>query len=81
VQEFCHNSIVVDRQLHCVTVLTFFDVFKARSEIMKVYTRTKPVEHVDLEELTRLTEGFTGADLENLCNEVSLIFSFRFYSS
>jgi hypothetical protein len=42
-------------------------------EIIKVYTRNKPIENVDLDELTRKTSGFTGADLENLCNEVRII--------
>ncbi len=45
-----------------------------RREILKVHVRNKPLaEDVDLEELARLTPGFSGADLKNLANEAALI--------
>jgi len=44
---------------------------QARLEILKVYTSRKPTVDVDLEDIAKQTEGFSGADLENLCNEVS----------
>ena len=46
---------------------------KGREEILKVHTRNKPLaDDVDLNALARATAGFTGADLENLCNEAAL---------
>ncbi len=46
---------------------------KGREEILKVHTRNKPLaEDVDLGTLAKGTAGFTGADLENLCNEAAL---------
>lgn len=46
---------------------------KGREEILKVHTRNKPLsEDVDLAILAKTTAGFTGADLENLCNEAAL---------
>ncbi len=46
---------------------------KGREEILKVHTRNKPLsEDVDLKTLAKSTAGFTGADLENLCNEAAL---------
>jgi len=38
-----------------------------------VYTSQKPVVNVNMEDIARQTDGFSGADLENLCNEVALI--------
>ena len=46
---------------------------KGREEILRVHTRNKPLaEDVDLNVLAKSTAGFTGADLENLCNEAAL---------
>ncbi|MHA1895584.1 MAG: CDC48 family AAA ATPase [Candidatus Helarchaeota archaeon] len=48
--------------------------FEARHTILKIYTRNMPVgEDVDLKELAKLTEGYSGADLENLCREAVMI--------
>ncbi len=48
--------------------------FKARIEILKIHSKGKPLaEDVNLEELAKLTEGYTGADLENLVNTAALI--------
>ncbi len=47
---------------------------KAREAILKVHTRTKPLdEDVDLQVVAKRTPGFTPADLENLTNEAALL--------
>jgi len=43
---------------------------QARLEILKVYTSQKPIVDLSLEDIAKQTDGFSGADLENLCNEV-----------
>lgn len=44
----------------------------ARMEILKVHTRASPVsDDVNLRSIAEKTEMFSGADLENLCREVS----------
>ncbi len=46
---------------------------RGRLEIFKVHTRNMPLaEDVNLEELARLTEGYTGADIESLCREAAM---------
>lgn len=46
---------------------------KARYEILKVHTRNMPLgKDVDLKKLAKETEGFTGADIENLCREAGM---------
>jgi cell division protease FtsH len=45
---------------------------QGRHQILKVHTRKKPVEEVDLEMVARRTVGLTGADLANLCNEAAI---------
>ncbi|HSH04712.1 MAG TPA: ATP-dependent zinc metalloprotease FtsH [Anaerolineae bacterium] len=46
---------------------------RGRQAILKVHSRGKPVaKNVDLEDIARLTAGFTGADLENLMNEAAI---------
>ncbi|WP_124099728.1 ATP-dependent zinc metalloprotease FtsH [Ruminococcus sp. Marseille-P6503] len=58
-----------DRQI----LVSYPDV-KGREEILKVHTRNKPLApDVDLETIAKSTVGFTGADLENLVNEASLL--------
>ena len=48
--------------------------YKARVEILKIHTRGKPLaDDVSLEELAKRTEGYTGADLENLVNTAALV--------
>ena len=45
-----------------------------REEILKVHLRNKRVlEDVDLKEMSQLTSGFSGADLENLANEAIIL--------
>ena len=47
---------------------------KGREEILKVHAKGKPLgDDVDLEEISRTTAGFTGADLENLLNESAIL--------
>ncbi|MCQ9205767.1 MAG: ATP-dependent zinc metalloprotease FtsH [Omnitrophica bacterium] len=47
---------------------------KGREEILKVHTkRIKLAKKVDLKIIARKTPGFSGADLENLCNEAALL--------
>ena len=45
---------------------------RGREQILRVHTRTKPVDEVDLEMVARRTVGLTGADLANLCNEAAI---------
>ena len=45
-----------------------------RKEILEVHAKNKPIgDDVDLEQIARITSGFTGADLENLLNEASIL--------
>ena len=47
---------------------------KGRQEILGVHLRNKPVApDVDTKAIAQATAGFTGADLENLCNEAALM--------
>lgn len=47
---------------------------KGRTEILEVHAKNKPVgDDVDLEQIARITAGFTGADLENLLNEAAIL--------
>ena len=58
-----------DRQV----VVGYPDV-KGREEILKVHSKNKPLSpDVDLKIIAQTTQGFTGADLENLLNEAALL--------
>ncbi len=58
-----------DRQIY----VNYPDV-KGREEILKVHTKKRPLApDVDLRVIAQSTSGFTGADLENLVNEASLL--------
>lgn len=47
---------------------------KEREAILKIHTRNKPLaDNINLSILAKRTAGFTGADLENLVNEASLL--------
>ncbi|MEM4720260.1 MAG: AAA family ATPase, partial [Candidatus Bilamarchaeaceae archaeon] len=46
---------------------------KGRMEIFKIHTKMMPLaKEVDLKELAKLTEGYTGADIENLVREAGM---------
>jgi len=47
---------------------------EARKEILKIHTRKKPLaDDVDLDEIAKRTEGYTGADLEAVCNTAVML--------
>jgi len=45
----------------------------ARLAILKVHTKTMPLDGVDLEELAVDIDGYSGADIEGLCREAAMI--------
>ena len=46
---------------------------KARLEIFKIHTRNMPLaEDVDLEQLAKMTQGYSGADIEAVCREAAM---------
>jgi transitional endoplasmic reticulum ATPase len=46
----------------------------ARIEIMKVHTKNMPIaKNVNIEELAKKMENYTGADIENVCREAAMI--------
>ncbi|MFH0862963.1 MAG: CDC48 family AAA ATPase [Candidatus Altiarchaeota archaeon] len=45
---------------------------EAREEILRVHTKGMPLRAVNVEELARKTEGYTGADIEALCREAAM---------
>ena len=58
-----------DRQIHIGK-----PDLKAREEILKVHARNKHLSpKINLADIARRTPGFSGADLENLLNEASLL--------
>ncbi|PWJ15326.1 ATP-dependent zinc metalloprotease FtsH [Ruminococcus flavefaciens] len=58
-----------DRQI----VVGYPDV-KGREEILRVHAKNKPLgPDVDIKRIARTTQGFTGADLENVLNEAALL--------
>ncbi len=46
---------------------------ESRLEILKIHTRNMPLKDVNLEELSKVTHGFVGADLEVLCKEAAMV--------
>ncbi|MDD4570585.1 MAG: AAA family ATPase [Tepidanaerobacteraceae bacterium] len=47
---------------------------EGRLEILKLHTKDKPLaDDVDLNQIARETFGFSGAHLENLCNEAAIL--------
>ena len=47
---------------------------RGREDILNIHIKNKPLaEDVDLSTVAKGTSGFTGADLENLCNEAALL--------
>ena len=45
---------------------------KARLEIFKIHTAKMPLKGVNLKELARKTEGYTGSDIEAVCREAAM---------
>ncbi|HEV3227885.1 MAG TPA: AAA family ATPase [Solirubrobacteraceae bacterium] len=45
---------------------------KGREGILKVHTKSKPLDDVDLSVVAAQTSGLTGADLANICNEAAI---------
>ena len=43
-----------------------------RIEILKVHSKDKPLQNVNLETVARQTSGLTGAELANICNEAAI---------
>lgn len=55
-------------------ILVGYPDITGREDILKVHTRNKPLgPDVDLKTVAKSTVGFTGADLENLVNEASIL--------
>jgi cell division protease FtsH len=47
--------------------------FVGRKAILEVHLQNKKVdEYIDLDSISKMTIGFSGADLENLCNEAAI---------
>ncbi len=45
---------------------------QARLEILKIHTASMPLKAVDIKDLAKRTEGFSGADIEALCREAAM---------
>ena len=47
---------------------------EARRKILEVHTRNMPLgEDVDLDKIAEMSEGYVGADIENLCREAGMM--------
>ncbi len=47
---------------------------KTRLEIFKIHTHKMPVDaKTDLEKLAKITQGYSGADIENICREAGML--------
>ena len=47
--------------------------FESRIKILEVHTKNMPLtEDISLKHIAQLTEGYSGADLENLCREAGM---------
>ena len=44
-----------------------------RVKIFEVHTRDMPLKKVNIKELAKKTEGYSGADIEGLCREAGII--------
>jgi transitional endoplasmic reticulum ATPase len=54
-------------------ILTPIPDTPARRTILRIHTQKMPLRNVDLDYITSKTEGYVGADLENLCREAAMI--------
>jgi transitional endoplasmic reticulum ATPase len=46
---------------------------EARLQIFKIHTKGMSLSGVNLEDLTKRTEGYSGADIEGICREAGMI--------
>jgi cell division protease FtsH len=46
---------------------------RGRVDILKVHSKDKPLQNVNLETVARQTSGLTGAELANICNEAAIL--------
>src|SRR6056300_126068 len=46
--------------------------FIGRKAILELHTKNKNIDNIDIDSIARMTMGFSGADLENLCNEAAI---------
>ncbi|MHA1245033.1 MAG: CDC48 family AAA ATPase [Candidatus Heimdallarchaeota archaeon] len=47
---------------------------KAREKILEIFTKNMPLaDNVDIKELAKAIEGFSGADVESLCREAAML--------
>jgi len=55
-------------------IIIYAPDIKGREEILRVHTKKiKLAKEIDLAAIAKKTPGFSGADLENLCNEGALL--------
>jgi transitional endoplasmic reticulum ATPase len=45
---------------------------EARRSILSIHTKPMPLKGVDMDRLVNATDGYVGADLENLCREAAM---------
>jgi transitional endoplasmic reticulum ATPase len=45
---------------------------KARLEIFKIHAKSMPLKGVDLKDLAKRTQGFSGADIASVCREAAM---------
>ena len=45
---------------------------ETRKKILEVHTAQMPLDHVDLDKLAEMTEGYVGADMEAVCREAAI---------
>lgn len=45
---------------------------ESRKDVFKIHTKEMPLDKISLDELSALTEGYSGADIEAVCREAAL---------
>jgi len=47
---------------------------EGRQQILRIYTKTMPLaKDIDIQDLARMTKGYSGADIESICREAAMI--------